>query len=267
LDEVIVTFQDITEQKREQQQAEQRQAELLHVSRLGTLGEMASGFAHELNQPLSAIMSYASASLRSVQMGQFDVSRLTTNLGHIVAQSGRAGEIIRRVRAFAQRRPLRVGPLDVNSTVREAVGLLGTDVRHKGVELTLDLAADLPSVLGDSIQIEQVLLNLMRNAVEAMEAVAPQQRRLLLRTFSQSHDTVAVVVSDTGPGMSEEMMARAFDAFFTTKEKGLGIGLSISRSIIESHRGQFWVTSGPDGGCTFTFTLPAAAPADQNTAT
>ncbi len=276
LDEVIITFQDITEQKRAQQRAEQRQAELLHVSRLSTLGEMASGFAHELNQPLSAIMSYASASLRSVQTGQFDVNRLTANLGHVVAQSGRAGEIIRRVRAFAQRRPLRLGPLDLNGTVREAIELLGSDARHKGIELTLDLSTDLPSVLGDSIQIEQVLLNLMRNAIEAMEAVEPQRRRLILRTFAQSRSAVAVAVSDTGPGMSEEMMAKVFDAFFTTKESGLGIGLSISRSIIESHRGQFWVASGPDGGCTFTFTLPAvvsdsangpvAAPKDQDAA-
>ncbi|MGE5295696.1 MAG: PAS domain S-box protein, partial [Solirubrobacterales bacterium] len=264
LDEVIVTFQDITEQKRAQQRAEQRQAELLHVSRLGTLGEMASGFAHELNQPLSAIMSYGSASLRSVQTDHFDTNRLMTNLGHIVTQASRAGEIIRRIRAFAQRRPLRLGPLDINAVVREAIDLLGSDVRHKATDLTQDLSADLPRVLGDSIQIQQVLLNLMRNAIEAMESVEPQRRRLILRTFAHAENAVAVSVSDMGPGMSEEMMARVFDAFFTTKENGLGIGLSISRSIIESHRGQFWVTSGPDGGCTFTFTLPAATTDSTN---
>lgn len=264
VDEVIITFQDITEQKRAQQRAEQRQAELLHVSRLSTLGEMASGFAHELNQPLSAIMSYGSASLRSVRTAEFDVDRLAANLGHIVAQSGRAGEIIRRIRAFAQRRPLQLGPLDLNGAVREAIDLLGTTIRHKGVELTVDLSEDLPPVLGDSIQIEQVLLNLMRNAIEAMEAVAPPRRRLALRSFAPSNDAIRVTVSDTGPGMSEETAASVFNAFFTTKENGLGIGLSISRSIIESHRGQLWVTSSPGEGCTFTFTLPAALPSSAD---
>jgi PAS domain S-box-containing protein len=252
-----VVFHDITEQKQAQQRAEQRQAELLHVSRLSTLGEMASGFAHELNQPLSAIMSYASASRQSVQKNDFDTQKLVTNLDHIVAQSNRAGDIIRRVRAFAQRRPPRFELVDVNKSIREVLSLLHSSLRNAGVEVILELSEDLPEVLGDTIQLEQVLVNLMRNAVEAMEGVDPRRRRLTARTFTPSQDLVTVIVSDTGPGIDEKMGSKVFDPFFTTKENGLGIGLSISRSIIESHRGHLSVAPGADCGCTFTFTLPA----------
>ena len=256
---VAVLARDITAYKRMQQQIEQRQAEFLHVSRLNTLGEMASGLAHELNQPLAAIMSFAGASLRSIQSSEMDKHRLTRNIEQIVAQSTRAGEIIRRVRAFAQRRPSRMSCLHINEVIHDALGLLGPDLRHKEIEVALELSEDLPPVLADIIQLEQVLLNLMRNAIEAMETVAAP-RRLTLCTGIEPKAAVKVMVSDTGPGIHPEIMAKVFDPFFTTKEDGLGVGLSISRSIIELHRGQFRVDPGPGRGCTFTFTLPTAPP-------
>ena len=245
---------DITERKK----AEQRQAELLHVSRLSTLGEMASGFAHELNQPLTAIMSFAGAALRSIQSGEIDKGRLAGNIERIVAQSTRAGEIIRRIRAFAQRRSCSLGYVDVNKVIRDALGLVGSDLRNKEIEVVLELSEDLPPVLADSIQLEQVLLNVMRNAIEAMETAGSPGRRLTLRTCTTGAGSVKSAVSDTGPRMPPELMAKVFDPFFTTKADGLGIGLSISRSIIEAHRGQLWVEPGPGRGCTFVFTLPAA---------
>lgn len=257
-----VVFHDITDQKLAEQREEQRQAELRHVSRLSTLGEMASGLAHELNQPLSAIMSFASACLRSVQKNDFDPQQLAANLGCIVTQSSRAGDIIRRIRAFVQRRPPKFESVDINESIREVQGLLHSNIRSAGVEVVLELARDLPPILGDTIQLEQVLVNLMRNAIEAMEGVAPRRRRLTVRTAARSRDSVTVIVSDTGPGMDEKTMARVFDPFFTTKENGLGIGLSISRSIIESHRGHLSVAPGPEGGCAFTFTLPASGVRD-----
>lgn len=261
---VAVLARDITEQKEASKQAELRQTELLHVSRLSTLGEMASGFAHELNQPLSAIMSYASASLRTIQSDAFDQARLATNLDHIVAQSSRAGEIIRRVRAFAQRRQVRLAALNVCDVIHEAIGLLDSDLHHRGIEVILHLSEDLPQVNGDTIQLEQVLLNLMRNAIEAMDEIEPHRRRLTLRACAESADAVTVAVSDEGPGIDAKAMPHMFEPFFTTKENGLGIGLSISRSIIESHRGNLWVTPSPKGGCTFAFTLPAIQSARGN---
>ncbi len=254
------SHRDISEHRQSQQQAEQRQAELLHISRLNTLGEMASGLAHELNQPLSAIMSFAGASLRSIQSGEIDRSRLIRNIEQIVAQSTRAGEIIRRVRALAQRRPSSLGRVHVNEVIHVVLDLLGPDLRHKEIEVALELCESLPPVPADAIQLEQVLLNLMRNAIEAMEIAGVRRRQLTLRTQIEPKDAVRIIVSDTGPGIPPEIMARVFDPFFTTKENGLGVGLSISRSIIESHRGQLRVDSGPEGGCTFTFTLPAAQP-------
>ncbi|HSV99061.1 MAG TPA: PAS domain S-box protein [Sedimentisphaerales bacterium] len=258
----VVVFHDITEQKQAERKAEQRQAQLLHVSRLSTLGEMASGFAHELNQPLSSIMSFASACLRSVQKGDFDSEKLVTNLERIVAQSSRAGDIIRRIRAFAQRRPPQLQAVTLNECVRDVLGLLQSNIRSAGVDVALDLSEDLPTILADPVQLEQVLVNLMRNAIEAMQGADSPLRRLAVRTFRPSWDLVAATVSDTGPGMDAQTMSQVFDPFFTTKDNGLGIGLSISRSIVESHRGHLSVAPGPHGGCAFTFTLSASQPID-----
>lgn len=258
----VVVFHDITEQKQAERKAEQRQVELLHISRLSTLGEMASGFAHELNQPLSSIMSFTSACLRSVQKGDIDSEKLVANLERVVAQSNRAGDIIRRIRAFAQRRPPQLQAVSINECIRDVLGLLQSSLRYAGVDVASDLSEELPMILADPVQLEQVLVNLMRNAIEAMQGADSPQRRLTVRTLMPSWDLVAVTVSDTGPGMDAQTMSRVFDPFFTTKDKGLGIGLSISRSIVESHRGHLSVAPGPDGGCEFTFTLSASQSAD-----
>jgi len=218
---------------------------------------MASGLAHELNQPLSAILSYAIASRASIQAQSTDREQLTRNLEQVIAQSKRAGEIIKRVRAFVQRRPIRVSPVDVNETVQEVLALIRPDVVHKEIRVVLELGEGLPAALSDAIQLQQVLLNLMRNAVEAMETTDPTERQLTIRTALETSGIVKVTVSDTGAGLDPTLLPRIFEPFFTTKAQGLGIGLSIAHSIVEMHRGQLSVEPGPARGCTFAFTLPA----------
>lgn len=251
---------DVTDQKEAERRAKEREAELLHVSRLSTLGEMASGFAHELNQPLSAILSFANASVRSIESAAADMDRLRANLERIASQSVRAGEIIRRIRAFAQRRQQSLGPVCVNDTIRDVLGLMHYETRHTQVDVVLELAPALPPIWADAIQIEQVLLNLIRNAIEAMQGVPEDRRQLTLRTERGPDETVQVTVADTGPGIAPEDLPNIFDPFFTTKDDGLGIGLSITRSIVELHGGRISAEPRPTGGCAFTFTISIAPP-------
>lgn len=255
---VLGIARDITERKRAERQTREHHEQLLHISRLSTLGEMASGFAHELNQPLSAILCYATASRRLLEQQTLNVDLMRRDLDQIVAQAKRAGEIVKRVRAFVQRRPPLLRPTDTNDIIREVLAFLHFDVIHKEIQVVLDLDRSLPRVLADAIQLEQALLNLVRNAIEAMEATEPRQRRLTIRTTAPDADTVKVTISDTGPGLPPEIRDRIFDPFVTTKLNGLGIGLSITRTIVELHRGQLWVEPGPGPGCTFAFTLAKA---------
>jgi PAS domain S-box-containing protein len=254
---VAILASDITERKRAEQEASRRQEELVRVSRLSTLGEMASGLAHELNQPLSAILSYTTACMRSLEAEDAERgARLRRNMERVADQAKRAGEIIRRIRAFAQQRLPRFDRVDLNRVVDEVWALLRSDLVHREVQAQLELADDLPPVEADAIQLEQVLLNLARNGLEAMQEKPPSQRRLSIRTYAAPEGNVHVAVRDSGPGVDSQVSSKVFDAFFTTKDDGLGIGLSISRSIIEMHRGRLWVQRNEDAGCTFVFSLP-----------
>ena len=251
--------EDITVRKQAEQKARQQQTELAHASRLGTIGEMASGLSHELNQPLTAIISLAEGSLRMMQsQDNFSPSPdLISAMEEITSQAERAGQIIRRIRSFVQKQePIRV-PTDINLTVDEAVGLAEAQAKQRNVHIRLT-PLDRPAiVLADNIQIEQVLLNLIQNSFEAME-YTPQKKRLLTIKISTTttNDAVKVEVTDQGYGLTEQVKTHMFDSFFTTKNQGLGIGLSLSRSIIESHDGRLWATSSADKGTTFQFVLP-----------
>jgi PAS domain S-box-containing protein len=258
-DSLLLCLQDVTEQRLAARRAKERQEELLHVSRLSTLGEMASGLAHELNQPLSAILSFANASVRSVEREGPDLARIRKNLDQIVSQSVRAGEIMRRIPAFAQRRRPTVGAVSINERVQDALDLVQHDLRHGQIQVVQELDRNLPSVLADAVQMEQVLMNLVRNAIEAMQSVPPESRRLTVRTQTASEDQLTVSIADTGPGLAADVAPRVFDPFFTTKPEGLGVGLSITRSIIEAHRGQIWVEPDAVRGCIFTFRIPTKA--------
>jgi len=254
--QVIEACRDITARVRAEEQARQRQAELAHVARLGTMGEMAAGLAHELNQPLSAIVNYVQACLERIQSGAGDPSELLSDMEQAAAQAERAGEIVERIRKFVRKPEARRTAMDPNTLVREAADLVKTELRHHEVQLILDLTDPLPKVEADSIQIEQVIVNLIRNSMEAMSETRGDGRRLVIQTSSAGHDAVECAISDTGPGLSADVGERAFDPFFTTKPDGMGMGLSICRTIIEAHGGRLWATPNPERGATFRFTLP-----------
>lgn len=250
-----VFSKDVTNLKRAEQAARQHQADLAHVLRLSTMGEMASGLAHEINQPLGAIANYAQGCVRRLRAGTADVATLLPIVEEIGGEALRAGEIIRRLRDLIRKDTGRLSPADVNHLVRESVRLIEPEARARGVALRLDLTPDLPAVSCNDIQIEQVLLNLLLNGVEAVEASGNGDRALAVRTALEGN-AIQVAVVDSGVGLPEPP-ADVFAPFYSTKSTGLGMGLSISRSIIEAHGGRLWGARNPDRGSTFRFTLPA----------
>jgi len=252
---------DITEAKRAAEAARRLQMELAHVSRLSSLGEMAAGFAHELNQPLTAIHNFASGCIRRLNTPATEPSILLPALGEIAAQAQRAGDIIRRIRGFVGKRDEARGDavlatIDINAAIRAAAGLVSNEALYHGVDLRLKLAPVLPPVQADTIQIQQVVVNLARNAMEAMDEADSAKRDLTIQTTATPEGGVDIRVLDSGPGVPEELRSRLFDPFFTTKAAGMGMGLSICRSIAEGHGGRLSVDNRSRGGAEFRLTLP-----------
>ncbi len=255
---VICTGIDITEQRLAEEELRQHQADLVHVSRLCTMGEMAAGLAHELNQPLAAIVSYTQGCVRRIANGNHKPHELLNAMKQVTGQAQRAGEIIRHLRNFTSNSELQRTSANLNAMVREVLNMAKVDIRNQGVTVRLRLADPLPSVSVETIQIEQVLLNLIRNGMEAMTNTGKDARELIVRTFVNDEEKVHISISDAGEGLPKNLDPnKVFDAFFTTKSNGMGMGLAISRSIIESHDGRLWATRNPDRGTTFHFTLPA----------
>ena len=237
----------------------QAQAELARVSRVTTLGELAASIAHEVNQPLAAIGADANACLNWLAADKPDLDRVRQALTAIVKDGDRAGGVITRIRALLSGSPVAHEPCDFTGVIRDVLPLVGPEIGRHGIVLQTSLAPDLPQVTGDRIQLQQVLLNLLLNAAEAMREVPSQRRRLVVRSTVEDRDDGAwavVAVEDAGVGFGEAEAPRLFEAFYTTKPGGLGMGLSISRSIIESHRGRLWATANPDHGATFHLALP-----------
>ena len=228
------------------------------MSRLNAMGEMASALAHELNQPLAAISNYVKGS-RRLLAGSLDpnAAKIESALDRAAEQAIRAGQIIRRLRDFVSRGESEKRVESLSRLIEEAGALGLSGAREQGVLLRFNLDPEHGQVLVDRVQIQQVLVNLFRNALEAM-AQAPR-RELVVSNARLADETIEVVVSDTGSGFHEDVGRNLFQAFFTTKETGMGVGLSISRSIIEAHGGRMWAESNPSGGATFRFTLPAAS--------
>jgi len=258
----VGTVQDITNLVEMKKQAKQREAEMLHLSRLSTLGEMATEFAHELNQPLSAIISYGGACLRQAESPTPDLARMARNQRLIQEQALRAREIMRQIRRFAKRRQPDLRKVNLGEPIANAVSLLRWEFRHKNIGLKLNVADEKTVIHADAIQIEQVVVNLLQNAVEAMEQSGPPCC-VTIKTEVAEANQVQVIVSDTGAGVSKENMSRLFKPFFTTKSTGVGLGLSTSRSIIEMHDGTLEANRNSDGGMTFVLTLPMAPPQEQ----
>jgi two-component system sensor kinase FixL len=250
-------IRDITERQGTEQRLQDLQSELLHVSRLSAMGQMASALAHELNQPLTAIMNYVKAATRTVSALEGpQVEKARELMEKATIQTARAGQIIRHLRDFIEKRESSRSYENLNKVVEEAIALGLVGSADANVRAHLELDHTIPATLIDKIQIQQVLINLIRNAIEAMHDSS--KRDLTIRTKADD-GAVEVGVSDTGPGLSDDVAARLFQPFVTTKEKGMGIGLTICQSIIEAHNGRIWAIPNQDGGVEFRFRLPVTA--------
>lgn len=246
---------DITQRKLMEDEARQHQAELAHMARLSTAGEMASSMAHELSQPLMAIELSASSCLNRLKAGQFS-EEVINRVQAIADQGHRAFEIIQRMKNFTRKTKLQRTGVDINALLQEVASWTRSEVRNKNVSVQFTLADSLPPVYVDAIQIQQVVLNLVRNAIDAMQDTEAGQRELCFKTAPTENHTLEVTISDTGPGLVPENADRLFKPFFTTKPGGMGLGLSISKTIIETHGGRLWATPNSNHGTAFHFTLP-----------
>jgi PAS domain S-box-containing protein len=252
---VLETNRDITERKQAEEAMRSAQAELAHVARVTTLGEMAASIAHEVDQPLSGVVINANASLRFLTAASPNLDEVRDGLQAIARDGRRASDIIARIRALARRTATEKEPLDINDVIREVVVLAEAETRRTRARLRTALAGDLPRVLGDRVQLQQVVLNLLLNGLEAMHAVVDRPRELVISTQPEATDRVRVAVQDSGLGIAPDVARRMFEAFYTTKRGGMGMGLSISRSIVEQHGGRLWVVPNDGPGTTFQFTL------------
>src|ERR1700737_3017897 len=255
---------DLTERKRVEAEArenEQRyreaQLELAHANRVATMGELAASIAHEVNQPLAGVVANAEACLRWLRRGTPDVDAACRSVEWIIDDGNRASEVIRRVRALAKKTSLEKVPLDVNDVVRETIPLVQRELISHQVLLRVELAPTLPMILGDRVQLQQVIINLVMNGIESMQSVTDRPRELVGRSCQDETQQVLVSVADCGVGISAENADRLFTAFFTTKSSGMGMGLSICRSIIDAHGGRLWATTCEPRGALFQFTIPA----------
>lgn len=252
------TLHDVTERKTAEEAARRAQARLDEVGRLATLGEIAAGISHELNQPLAAITNYARACERLLSTPHPDMPEVASALGEIAAQAMRAGEIIHRLRGMIRHRETHRTVIAPNDLIRDVMSLLEMDARASRSALRLDLAPSLPFVLVDGVQIEQVIVNLVHNAAEALINAGEMAGEITVRTTLDDAGQVEVSVSDNGPGLAPGVEARVFEPFFTTKTEGTGLGLAISRSILEAHRSQLSYQANLPRGARFTFHLPTA---------
>ncbi len=254
---------DITERKRAEEELRDReqryrdaQMELAHVTRVTTLGELAASIAHEINQPLAAIVADADASLNWLATAAPDLDRVRGALDGIAKDGYRAGEVIQRIRQLATKTEPQKASVDINGVIRDVIPLLRNEVLSHHVSLRMDLSPALPPVLADRVQLQQVIINLVMNGIESMAAVDDRPRELVICSREHEGDQVMVTVQDAGIGIDPDNVDQLFSAFFTTKPGGMGMGLSISRSIIEAHGGRFWATANADHGATFQFVLP-----------
>jgi PAS domain S-box-containing protein len=249
---------DVTNLKKTEQSLQQAKMELAHMTRVASMGELAASIAHQINQPLAAIVLNESASLRWLTMQPPNLGEARDAVIRAIREANRAGDVIARVRALLQKAPRQIGWLDLNEIIREVLALTASELRDGVVTIDTELAADLPAVQGDHVQLQQVVLNLIMNAVEAM-SLNPLPRKLLIKSAPHP-EGVVIQIQDSGTGLGPEAVDRIFEPFFTTKPQGVGMGLSIARSVVESHGGRLWVTSGPLKGAIFQFTVPVPSP-------
>jgi len=257
--EYIAAVQDVTARRLSEEALDKARSELAHVARAMSLGALTASIAHEVNQPLSGIITNASTCLRMLDVDPPNVDGARETAKRTIRDGHRASDVIARLRALFTRKDFALEPLDLNDATREVIALSLNDLQRNRVILESDLADDLPMVTGDRIQLQQVLLNLLRNAADAMAGVHDRPRQMLIRTERESADRVRVTVRDAGVGLDRDSMEKLFDAFYTTKRDGMGIGLSVSRSIVERHHGRMWAEPNEGPGATFAFSIPLAS--------
>jgi two-component system sensor kinase FixL len=258
----VGTIHDVTDRRHAEDEARQLQDRLTHFSRLSTMGEMAAGLAHEINQPLSAIATYAQACQRFLKQPDPEIADVVAALEQINAQALRAGEVIRRLRNFVKNREVIREAVDCGRLLDDLRTLAETDARLHSVRLRIDAEDDLPTVYADPIQLQQVVLNLVRNAIDAMSEAPEERREVVLMTRLNEDGEVEITVADHGSGLAPEATEHLFNPFFTTKSGGTGLGLAISKSIVRAHGGRLWHTPNEQSGARFHFTLPIS-PATQ----
>jgi signal transduction histidine kinase/GAF domain-containing protein len=251
--EYVGAIMDVTARKQGEEALRKSQRELAHISRVMTMGELAASIAHEVNQPLASVVTSASACLRWLETRSLEKARRSAT--RAMEEAHRASEIISRIRALAKKAPPQKTWVDVNETIREVIALVRGEVQRNGVALEAELSERVPVILADRIELQQVILNLVMNGIEAMDPIADRPREMQIRSSRQS-DAVLIAVQDAGVGIDSQNLDKIFDTFYTTKPQGMGMGLAISRSIVENHGGRLWATANPSKGATFQFTLP-----------
>jgi PAS domain S-box-containing protein len=256
---VLYSCRDVTELKHAEEELRAARLDLAHASRLALVGELMASIAHEITQPLTSILAHAGAGLATLARGPaaLDPNELREVFADIRDQGRLAGEVVQRLRALAGKRPLERQPLDVNEVAYDILRLVGSDARRRGITLRAELRPSLPVVLADRVCLQQVVLNLILNGMDAMDDPPAADRVLVVRT-RRLDDGVEVAVSDSGHGIPSERLPKLFDAFFTTKKDGLGLGLAIARSIVEAHGGRIWAEDHGGRGATFHLALPQA---------
>jgi C4-dicarboxylate-specific signal transduction histidine kinase len=257
--EVIGTTVDITERKRaEEERARLRhlETELAHINRVSIMGELTASIAHEVNQPLSGVVSNGSACLRWLAADTPNIEEARETARRIVRDGKRAAEIIGRIRALTKRTATPREKLDLNETIREILQLVGDEAKKKSVTIRTCFGDNIFPVLGDRVQLQQVVLNLVMNGIEAMNTITEREREVVISSRNIDSDQVEVTVEDSGTGLDPEASVKIYDAFYTTKPSGMGMGLSICRSILQAHDGRLWATANHGAGTTFHFALP-----------
>ena len=262
-DQVLGASTDITRRKQAETELQRQREALAHVARVSLMGELTASLAHELNQPLTAILSNAQAAQRFLMNQTFNLDEVREILKDIVDDNNRASEIIRRIRALVRKEELALARLDLTAVIRDVLSLVQSDANLRNVEMIFQGGDKVSAVRGDRIQLQQVLLNLLLNAFDAMKDCATEARQVWVRVNSDASGWVEVSVRDPGIGLTSDKLDRIFEPFFTTKKEGLGMGLSISRSIVEAHGGHLWAENNPDRGVTFHLVLPVCADAEK----
>ena len=254
--EFVGAIMDVSAAKQAEEELRQAQAELAHITRVTTLGELTASIAHEVNQPIAAVATNAAAGLSWLEAEPPNLDKVREILSSIVKDGKRVGDVVHRIRALTKKAPPRMARFDINEAVFDVIALTRSELLRHGVSLQTQLATGLPLIEGDRIQLQQVILNLILNAVEAMSGIDNGAREVRISTGKETSNAVLVTVRDFGPGLDPQSVDRLFEAFYTTKPDGLGMGLPICRSIIQAHGGRLWATANEPRGAVFQFTLP-----------